>query len=137
MPSTKKQGKHLLNEIEESANQLLLLTSDLALLAEITDMARHTLAATATLRISLTGLKKNEFGATLARSPALAILEELADSDAISALEQQLFAVQADQENNAIGEFLQQLLAKIEKRYARVMEAIQQLTALPENDDHA
>lgn len=135
MASIKKRGKHLLAEIQASADQLVFLTSDLSLLADIWELATNLQSTVTGLQTDLSGLKKNEFGPALANSEALAILEELADSDAISTLEHRLFAAQADQDQNAIGEFLQQMLEKIEKRYVRLLNSIQQLTALTDGED--
>lgn len=134
MTSIKKRGKQLLAEIQESANQLVLLTGELSLFKEIHDLAQSIQVAVGTLNEELAGLKKTEFTATLVNSKALAVLDELVDDDAISALEQRLFAAQPDQENSEVGEFLQQLLGKIETRYMQLLESIQQLTAMPEEE---
>ncbi|OAH96714.1 hypothetical protein [Methylomonas methanica] len=130
MTSLKKQSKRLLSDIQKSANQLALLTSDLTLLEDTHEWARSLEKNIETLNQQLAGLKKAEFNATLADSEILEILDELIDSDPISALEQRLFAAQADQESGVVGEFFQQLLDKIEKLYTPLLSAIQQLTAM-------
>lgn len=134
MTSIKKRGKRLLVEIQEAAHQLALLSCDLSLLKEIFDVAQSAQAAAASLNTELAGLKKTEFCAKLASSETLSVLDELVDNDAISALEQRLFAARPDMENSEIGDFLQQLLEKIEKRYVALVESIQQLTALPDEE---
>lgn len=130
MTSLKKQSKRLLSDIQKSANQLALLASDLTLLEDTREWARSLEKNIETLNQQLAGLKKAEFNATLADSEILEILDELIDSDPISALEQRLFAAQADQESGVVGEFFQQLLDKIEKLYTPLLSAIQQLTAM-------
>lgn len=130
MTSLKKQSKRLLGDIQKSANQLALLTSDLTLLEDTHEWARSLEKNIETLNQQLAGLKKAEFNATLADSEILEILDELIDSDPISALEQRLLAAQADQESGVVGEFFQQLLDKIEKLYTPLLSAIQQLTAM-------
>ncbi len=130
MASLKKQSKRLLNDIEDSANQLVYLTSDLSLLADTNKLALSLKTNIETLNRQLAGLKKAEFNATLAESEILEILDELIDSDPISTLEQRLFAAHTDQESNEVGEFFQQLLDKIEKLYSPLLSAIQQLTAM-------
>ncbi|WP_446808470.1 hypothetical protein ACH50O_14365 [Methylomonas sp. 2BW1-5-20] len=134
MASIKKRGKQLIADIEKSANQLAILTSDLSLLKNIYDLARSVQENIASLNNELTDLKKAEYSAGLADSKALAALDELIDNDAISALEQRLFAVQPDQENSETGDFLQQILEKIEKLYTPLLESLQQLTALPDEE---
>ncbi|MEI8571132.1 hypothetical protein U737_02470 [Methylomonas sp. LW13] len=132
MASQKKQSKRLLNDIEDSVNQLVFLTSDLSLLADTNKLALNLKTNIETLNRQLAGLKKAEFNATLAESEILEILDELIDSDPISTLEQRLFAAHADQESGEVGEFFQQLLDKIEKLYSPLLSSIQQLTAMPD-----
>lgn len=134
MTSIKKRGKRLLAEIQESANQLALLTSDLSMLKEIYALAREVQESVDRLNNELAGLKKAEFSAKLANSKTLAVLDELVDNDAMSALEQRLFEAQPDMENSEAGLFLQQVLAKIETLHAPLLESIQQLTALPDEE---
>lgn len=134
MSSIKKRGKQLMTDIQESATQLALVTGDLSLLKEIYDLARGAQASMDRLNNELAGLKKAEFRDRLANSNTLAELEELADNDAISTLEQRLFSVQPDMENSEAGLFLQQILAKIETLYTPLLESIQQLTALPDEE---
>ncbi|OQW75671.1 MAG: hypothetical protein BVN35_08485 [Proteobacteria bacterium ST_bin11] len=132
MASLKKQSKRLLSEIQESADQLALLTSNLSLLADTHELAVSLKTNIETLSRQLAGLKKSEFNASLADSEILEILDELIDNDPISALEQRLFAAQANQDSGEVGEFFQQLLDKIEKLYTPLLWSIQQLTAIPD-----
>jgi len=134
MSSQKKRGKRLLADIQVSAKQLVLLTSELTLLEEVHELARNIETAVEALKQELAGLKKAEFSAALASSQILAVLDELVDGDAISALEQRLFAVQTEMESSEVGRFFQQLLEKIERLYLPLLASIQQLTALPDQE---
>lgn len=134
MKSLKKRGKRLLTDIKESAERIALISSDLDLLKDLHQMANEIAEHIDNLSRELSGLSKAEFAETLANAESLPALEEIVDIDAISLLEEKLFAAQADLENSEIGVFLQQLLEKVEKLHTPMLEAIQQLTALPEED---
>ena len=133
MKSIKKRFKLLLTEIDQTANELALLCADLPLLSEIHQLAGKVLSANETLRLEISELKKAEFREEIAESEALAALDEIADTDAISLLEERFFA-EHDNHADGIGEFLQQLLDKIGNIYTKMVENIQQLTALPDEE---
>jgi hypothetical protein len=130
MKSIKKRFKLLLAELHEAAYDLALLSSDLSLLAEIQQTAHHILTAVATLNEQTVALKKEQFREHIAESRAFAELEEIIDIDLISRLEEQFFKVETNQDNSQIGQFLQQLLDKIDRRFTKITTLIQQLTAL-------
>lgn len=130
MKSIKKRFKLLLAEIKESAQQLALLSADLELLSEIQQITGKVLGAEKTLSLRVSELNKTEFTEKIADCDALSALDEIIDIDAISTLEDCFFAVLDNHADNGIGEFLQQLLAKIDRLYTRMIENIQQLNAL-------
>jgi hypothetical protein len=132
MKSIKKRFKLLLSDIAESANQLAIFSADLELLTEIQQLASKVLRADATLSLLASALKKDDFVMGISDSQALAELEELIDVDAISALEDRLFSALNSQEDDGVGQFLQQILDKIDKNYTKMIGDIQQLTALLE-----
>jgi len=134
MKSIKKRFKLLLAELTDAANELALLSADLSLLQEIREIAEKVLAASLTLSQETARLNKSEFAEEIAGCEALALLEELVDNDAVSTLEDVFFAELANHADSRIGEFLQQLLDKIDKRYAKILENIQQLSALLEEE---
>lgn len=133
MASIKKHSKRLLEDIQEAANSLELVSSNLDLLEEIHELALDLKTNITALNRQLAGLKKAEFAAALAKSEVMEILDELVDQDPISALEQRLFTALPDQASNEAGEYFQQLLDKIEKLYTPLLTAIQQLTAIQED----
>jgi len=135
MKSIKKRFKLLLSDIVESAQQLAVISADLALLSEIQQLAAKVLRADATLSLLTSSLKKDDFVMGISDSQALAELEELIDIDAISTLEERLFSALNNQEDHGVGEFLQQFLDKVDKNYTKMIGDIQQLTALLEDED--
>ena len=135
MKSIKKRFKLFVSEIVESANQLAVISADLALLSEIQELAAKVLRANATLSLLGSALKKDDFVLGIADSQALAELEELIDIDAVSSLEERLFAALNNQDDQGVGEFLQQFLEKIDKSYTKMLTDIQQLTALLDEED--
>ena len=130
MKSIKKRFKQSLDAIEQSASELAVLSTDLELLSEIHQTAIQVSSACEALRSRVSELKKADFREGIADAEALSELDEIADTDAISALEDRFFAAQTNQADSGIGEFLQQLLDKIDKRYTKMLENIQQLSAL-------
>ena len=134
MKSNKKRFKSLLMEISLSANELALLSADLTLLSEIQHVAKQVLSSVTALNLQIAELNKAEFRDGIADAQALSALEEIVDLDAISILEDCLFAEQKNLEGSGIGEFLQQILEKFDKRYSRMIEDIQQLSALLEEE---
>jgi hypothetical protein len=134
MKSIKKRFKLLLAEIEQLASELGLLCADLSLLSEMQQTADKILRACEDLSSQVSELKKAAFRDGIAEAEALAELEEMVDSDAISGLEDRFFAELGNHADSGAGEFLQQLLEKIDKRYTKMIERIQQLSALLDED---
>lgn len=130
MKSIKKRFKQLLAEIDRSAQTLLVLSADLDLFSEIHQTGERIAEACAALSEQASNLKKVEFRDGIAGAEALSQLEEFVDTDAISALEDRLFAALENQAEDSIGEFLQQLLEKFDRHYSAMVENIQQLSAL-------
>lgn len=134
MKSIKKRFKSLLAEIELVAGELELMSSDLLLLDDVRQIADKILSACETLRLQAAELKKADFSEGIAGAEALSQLEEIADIDAVSLLEDRFFAELKNQADSNIGVFLQQWLDKIDERYTKLVELIQQLTALPDEE---
>jgi hypothetical protein len=130
MKSIKKRFKLILAEIEQPASELAVLSADLELLSEIRRMANQVTNACETLRLEASKLKKADFSEGIAGAEALAQLDEMVDIDAISALEDRFFAARGNHADSGVGEFLQQLLDKIDQCYTKMVENIQQLSAL-------
>ncbi|NJA04326.1 hypothetical protein HC024_01015 [Methylococcaceae bacterium WWC4] len=138
MKTTKKRGKQLLRDIEGQAGELAMLTDGLSLLSELHTLARRVVELVNTLTVQTEDLKKKHYLSALISSEALGELTEIADTDAASQLEDRLFAANADSPV-ASDRFFQELLEKIDARFARLTDAIQDLLHLaqpdPDRDD--
>lgn len=134
MKSIKKRFKQLLAEIEQSASELAVLSADLELLSGIHQTANQVSSACEALRLSVSELKKADFREGIADAEALSQLDEIADTDAISMLEDRLFAARGNHTDSGIGEFLQQMLDKIDQCHTKMVENIQQLSALLDDE---
>jgi hypothetical protein len=132
MKSIKKRFKLILAEINFSATELYEICADLTMLSEMQKVADAILAAEQRLRLEVSDLNKQEFREAIADSSSLAELDDMVDIDVISNLEERFFSELGDQSESGLGEFLQQLLAKIEKPYAKILAEIQQLHSLLE-----
>lgn len=129
MSRSKKQIKPLLNEIRTAATELHTMTQDLTMLAVINDMAREVLTAAQALTAATVSLRNAEALEIVADSDELSMLDEVVDNDAMSLLEEQFFAAIETLDEGPIGEFLNQVLEKVEKRYVRLVDAIHALNA--------
>lgn len=131
MRSVKKRFKSMLAEVEQSAAELDVLSSQLPLLEVVGLFAGKVLALCAILRQRTAELDKTDFVERIAVEPALIELDELLDDDVMSALEDRLArAMGGGAEQGVLGELAEQLLEKLEKSHAVMLEKIQQLTAL-------
>jgi hypothetical protein len=130
MKSIKRRFKRVLKDIEKSASELLLISADLTLLAQIHQLAEQVSKAEAELRKAASELKKEDFQEGIADCEAWLIFEEIVDTDAISSLEDVFFEEMENQADSGLGEFLQQLLEKIQIRYNKMLADIQELLAL-------
>lgn len=130
MKSIKKQFKQRVTDIHQFAHELSLISDDLNLFKEFQAVINQAIQACEALQQTAVDLDKNDFIEQIVEHEALVILDEITDIDAISSLEDRLFAIQGEQADSEFGLLLQQLLEKLEKRYTPMVEAIQQLTAL-------
>lgn len=130
MKSIKKQFKTILSEIELNAHQLDLLSDDLTILSELHQLAQQILAAVQVLSDQSVELKKTDFISTIQYSPAFIKLEELIDHDVISQVELVFFASQDNDVSTTLGQFLKELLDKLDAHFAKLIKNINQLCAL-------
>ena len=117
---TLKQANHALHE----------LTVDLSLLDAVSEMTAKVSKALDLLVEQGEGLTDEDFIALLSDSEAIDVLDEIVDTDAVSELEDRFFMVIGSMEDNEMGEFLTELIEKIEIRYSDLVEAIHELNAL-------
>jgi hypothetical protein len=128
--SVKKRFRLLLKEIHASASVIAFISADLTLLNEVHSLAEKVLSLEKILNLQAAEIKKTEFIQTIIDSEALHELEEIIDIDIISQLEARFFDGLDNHAENEIGDFLQQLLQKIEKPYHSMLDDIQNLIAL-------
>lgn len=115
----------------KQANQALHeLTIDLSLLDAVSEMTARVSKALDEMVEQGEGLTDQDFIALFADSEAIDVLDEIVDTDAISELEDRFFMVIGNLEDNEMGEFLTELIEKIEIRYSDLVEAIHELNAL-------
>ena len=115
----------------KQANQALHeLTVDLSLLDAVGEMTAKVSKALDLLVEQGDGLTDEGFIALLSDSEAIDVLDEIVDTDAVSELEDRFFMVIGSMEDNEMGEFLTELIEKIEIRYSDLVEAIHELNAL-------
>lgn len=130
MKSIKKRFKHTLAEIEQQASTLCLLTAELSLLESLYKLSSQVLQVCEQLEQQASALNKTDFIEGMAGNPGVIQLNEWVDADVMSLLEQQFFAAVDNHADSNIGEFLQQLLEKLEPRYTQMLNNIQQLSGL-------
>ncbi len=134
MKSIKKRFKALLKDLQSAASGLTLITADVGLFSEINAIAEQVLRACEDLKLQTSQLDKTEFASGIVDAKALSALEEILDFDAISGLEERFFSVLGNDIDSRVGELLQQLLGKLEHRYAVMMESIRKIIALLDSE---
>lgn len=108
-----------------------MLSAQLVLLEDVQQMADRVLHICALLRERAAELRKVEFVERMATDQNLVELDEVVDADLISLLEERLSAAcPVGQAEGQLSEFIGQLLDKLEKSHAAMIENIQRLTAL-------
>ena len=130
MKSTKKRFKLLLASIEQSASDLMLLSTDITLLEDVRVMADKALRACRSLRRRAGELRKKDFVEQILLEDALLQLDELVDQDLISKIEERFSLALPGPDSSPLVGILHQLLDKLEKHCADMNESIQQLGAL-------
>jgi hypothetical protein len=127
MKSVKKIGKQRLQKIHQNCYVLLWACEDIELLEPIKLPLGIMLEACNTLLQQSKSLDKSEFAETTLHSGALQILNEIAELDLISLIEERLFTAQSPDGNAPTNLFFQQLLNKLEKLHQELLDNIQQL----------
>ena len=129
--SVKKRFKSVLADVEQAASELRMLSAQLVLLEDVQQMADRVLHVCAVLRVRVASLHKVDFAEQMATDQNLVELDEVVDADLISLLEERLSsACSVGQAEGQLSEFVGQLLDKLEKCHAAMIENIQRLTAL-------
>lgn len=130
MKSCKKRFKTLLNDIEQTAAELLLLSTQLTLLEDMNALASRVIRLCKVLRARESMLKKKNFISKMLVDETVIELDAMVDLDMISQLEERFSMALADSSESQASEMMQQLLEKLEKRYADMLATIQRLTEM-------
>lgn len=130
MKSTKKRFKEKLVLIERLAADLLLLSADVSMFEPVCMSAENVLRVSRALRMRTAELDKKGFVDRVVNDENLLQLEDCGDEDVISEVERRFSLAFPNAEEKAAGDFLRQMLNKLEARHALMQENIQQLSGL-------
>jgi signal transduction histidine kinase len=130
MASIKQQVNSQLVNLKLANQALYELTVELNLLNAISNMTVNVSAALEILSKQNKNSTDDNLVALLADSDAIEILDEIVDNDCMSELENHFFTAIDNMEDNIMGDFLSELIEKIELRYTALISAIHELNAL-------
>jgi signal transduction histidine kinase len=130
MASLKQQVDSQLVNLKLANQALYELTVELNLLNAISNMTVNVSAALEILSKQNKNSTDDNLVALLADSDAIEILDEIVDNDCMSELENHFFTAIDNMEDNIMGDFLSELIEKIELRYTALISAIHELNAL-------
>jgi len=130
MASIKQQVDSQLVNLKLANQALYELTVELNLLNAISNMTVNVSAALEILSKQNINSTDDNLVALLADSDAIEILDEIVDNDCMSELENHFFTAIDNMEDNIMGDFLSELIEKIELRYTALISAIHELNAL-------
>ncbi len=135
MKSIKKRFKNKLQAIERSALELEMLSADVGLMEVMTSLARQVLQLCEYLNARVVELNKTEFVEAIRQDERLLALDELADEDVMSVLEERFFLSLGECQASQLGEFIGQFLEKLEKPHAKMLKEIRALGGLLSESD--
>ena len=135
MKSIKKRFKNKLQAIERSALELEMLSADVGLMEVMTSLARQVLQLCEYLNARVVELNKTEFVEAIRQDERLLALDELADEDVMSVLEERFFLSLGECQTSQLGEFIGQFLEKLEKPHAKMLKEIRALGGLLSESD--
>jgi len=130
MSSIKQQVDSQLVNLKLANQALYELTIELNLLNAISNMTVNVSATLEILSKQIKNSTDDNLVTLLADSDTIEILDEIVDNDCISELENHFFTAIDNMEDNIMGDFLSELIEKIELRYTALMSAIHELNAL-------
>lgn len=130
MKSVKKRFRTTLARLEDIAVELRLLAEDVVILAPVRELAESVLGACEVLQREARQLHKADFVEWMLDNEVLYRLDELADGDLISLLEERFALALGESADGQVAEILRQLLEKLEKKLVLLHENIQQLGGL-------
>jgi hypothetical protein len=135
MKSIKKRFKNKLQAIERSALELEILSADVELMEVMASLASQVLQLCEYLNARVVELNKTEFVEAIRQDERLLALDELADEDVMSVLEERFFQSLGECQASQLGEFFGQFLEKLEKPHAKMLKEIRALGELLSESD--
>jgi hypothetical protein len=135
MKSIKKRFKNKLQAIERSALELEILSADVELMEVMASLASQVLQLCEYLNARVVELSKTEFVEGIRQDERLLALDELADEDVMSVLEERFFLSLGECQASQLGEFIGQFLEKLEKSHAKMLKEIRALGGLLSESD--
>jgi hypothetical protein len=135
MKSIKKRFKNKLQAIERSALELEILSADVELMEVMASLASQVLQLCEYLNARVVELSKTEFVEGIRQDDRLLALDELADEDVMSVLEERFFLSLGECQASQLGEFIGQFLEKLEKSHAKMLKEIRALGGLLSESD--
>lgn len=135
MKSIKKRFKNKLQAIERSALELEILSADVELMELMASLASQVLQLCEHLNARVVELNKTEFVEAIRQDERLLALDELADEDVMSVLEERFFLSLGECQASQLGEFFGQFLEKLEKPHAKMLKEIRALGGLLSESD--
>ena len=135
MKSIKKRFKNKLQAIERSALELEILSADVELMEVMASLASQVLQLCEYLNARVVELSKTEFVEGIRQDERLLALDELADEDVMSVLEERFFLSLGECQASQLCEFIGQFLEKLEKSHAKMLKEIRALGGLLSESD--
>ncbi len=135
MKSIKKRFKNKLQAIERSALELEILSADVELMEVMASLASQVLQLCEYLNARVVELSKTEFVEGIRQDERLLALDELADEDVMSVLEERFFLSLGECQASQLAEFIGQFLEKLEKPHANMLKEIRALGRLLSESD--
>jgi hypothetical protein len=135
MKSIKKRFKNKLQAIERSALELEILSADVELMEVMASLASQVLQLCEYLNARVVESSKTEFVEGIRQDERLLALDELADEDVMSVLEERFFLSLGECQASQLGEFIGQFLEKLEKSHAKMLKEIRALGGLLSESD--
>ncbi len=127
MKSVKKRFKTGLDDVEEAAKSLQALSSDISLLDLVSVLSESVLLLCEGLRGCVSHLNKEEFVRQIRDEKLLIELDGVADRDLISDLEVRFAGLISVESDDRLGEFMRQMLEKLERHHGVMIMRIRQL----------
>lgn len=135
MQSAKKRFKNTLSAIEQSALAIDLLSADIRPMQAMASLASRVLLLGKHLTARANELSKAEFVELIRQEDALLELDELANVDVMSVLEEQLSVVVGSCAEGPMGEFVGQFLEKLDRQHVKLFKEIRELGAIIAESD--